>query len=156
MMHPYISGPMSNYEHHNFPAFFACEERLIELGHKPINPARLTPDCTWESAARDALENAESWESCIRRDVEAMLDADSICLLPGWNTSRGACLELVLAVSMGYPVLIWDPKEQTVKQLPVYDSVDIELYYNVAVNHLKKIGTISPLDMYNPSRDVLY
>ena len=151
-MRPYISGPMSNIEHHNFPAFFECEEVLKKLGHEPLNPARRTPECTWESAARDVLENSESWESCIRRDVETMIDADSICLMPRWNQSRGACLELVLAISMGYTVIVWTP--DAAHKVQFVDDVD--LYYNVAIDHLKKVGTISPLDMYNPSRDVLY
>lgn len=148
-MRPYISGPMSNIEHHNFPVFFKCEDELEEQGHFPINPARRTPKCTWETAVKDISEHPESWESCIRRDIQQVMDSDSIVLLPRWHTSRGACLELVLSVSIGNPVYVWFPGRELVHM------DDPALHYDMAVDHLKVRGIISPIDMYNVARPAL-
>lgn len=150
MKHPYISGPMTNIEYHNFPAFFQCETELQKLGYRPLNPARRTPACTWETAVKDVSENPETWESCIRRDILDVLNSDSIILLPRWSTSRGACLELVTSVSIGNPVLIWFPGRAPL------ELADPSLHYDMAIDHLKVRGIISPTDMYNPSRSVLY
>lgn len=150
MERPYISGPMTDIEHHNFPAFFQCETELRKLGYFPINPARRTSRCTWETAVKDVSEHPETWESCIRRDVHSVLEADSIILMNGWHRSRGACLELVLSVSIGNPVLVWFPEQE-----PVHIE-DPALHYDMAVDHLKTRGIISPLDMYNPSRTAIY
>lgn len=149
MKRPYISGPMSNIEHHNFPAFFNAENELEDRGYFPINPARRTAKCTWETAVKDISEHPESWESCIRRDIQQVMDSDSIVLLSGWNTSRGACLELVLSVSIGNPVLVWFPGRE-----PVFIE-DPALHYDMAIDHLKTRGIISPIDMYNVARPAL-
>lgn len=150
MKRPYISGPMTGIEHHNFPAFFQCESELEDTGLFPINPARRTPECTWETAVKDVSENPEAWESCIRRDIVEVLDSDSIVLMNGWHRSRGACLELIVSVSIGNPVLVWFPGQELVS------IVDPSLHYDMAVDHLKTRGIISPIDMYNPSRAAIY
>lgn len=139
MMRPYISGPMSNIPEHNFPMFFKCEDELRQAGYDPLNPAR-----------HDTPGTPESWESCIRRDVADVLEADGIVLLPRWSTSRGACLELVLSVSVGNPVLVWFPGHEL-----AWIS-DPSLHYDMAIDHLKIRGTISPVDMYNGQRTALY
>lgn len=149
-MRPYISGPMSNIKHHNFPAFFQCEEELIAWGFDPLNPARRTDECTWRSAYNDVMIELEPWESCIKRDIGALLETDSIVLMPGWSSSRGACLELVVSISIGNPVYIWFPEQEP-------ELVDEPgLYYQLALDHLKFRGIISPLDVYNPKRSMLY
>jgi hypothetical protein len=150
MKRPYISGPMSNVTHHNFPLFFQCEDELEKLGYFPLNPARQTAHCTWESAYEDVLLSNETWESCIRRDVQTVLDSDGTVLLPSWSSSRGACLELVLSISIGNPVYVWFPGQEPEE---VHEPA---LYYQLALDVLKNRGTISPLDMYNQSRPVLY
>lgn len=138
MKRPYISGPMSNVEHHNFPVFFQCEDELRTLGYDPLNPAR-----------HDTVGTVESWESCIRRDIADVLVADGIVLLPRWGTSRGACLELVLSVSVGNPVYIWFPAQNLI------EMEDPSLHYDMAIDHLKVRGIISPIDMYNHTRHAL-
>lgn len=146
----YVSGPMSNIEHHNFPAFYECEQDLESMGYQPLNPARRYADDTWEVASADVLDTPETWESCIRRDVVQVLNSEGIVLMPGWQKSRGACLELILSVSIGNSVAVWFPG----RELVLID--DPSIHYDMAVDTLKRFGTISPVDMYNAKRPVLY
>ena len=80
----YISGPMSGIPDFNFPFFNSTAAKLRALGLTVINPAEID---------QPTLE----WDDCIRRALKAMLDCDAIVLLPGWQHSKGAHLELLVA-----------------------------------------------------------
>jgi len=93
----YIAGPMSGLPEHNYPAFYAAEKKLVNLGHHVINPARLDDE---------SGETARTWDWYLRRDLQAMLgSADVVVLLPGWESSRGAMLERYVALTLGMIVL---------------------------------------------------
>lgn len=88
----YIAGPMAGLPQLNFPAFNAEAERLRALGYDVVNPAELN-------------EPGTPWAQCMRRDIRALLMCDAIALLPGWECSRGANLEWLIATELGMPVL---------------------------------------------------
>lgn len=88
----YISGPMTGLPELNFPAFNAAAHRLRALGHQVVNPAEVNPDTTM------------TWEQCMRADIKALCDCDTIALLPGWEASRGAHLEVHVAHRLGLTV----------------------------------------------------
>lgn len=90
----YLSGPMTGLPDLNFPAFHAEAARLRALGYQVANPAEInpTPD--------------ESWQSCLRKDLAALLACDALALLPGWEKSLGANLELHVAHRVGIEILI--------------------------------------------------
>lgn len=90
-MRVYISGPMTGYQLFNGSAFAAAEARLIDLGHEPLNPARHPEQATWADY--------------LRLDLRDVLDADAIAVLPGWEASRGAALEVHVAHQLGMTVL---------------------------------------------------
>jgi DNA-binding transcriptional regulator YdaS (Cro superfamily) len=82
----YLSGPMTGKVDLNRPAFNAEAARLRNLGYRVINPAEfeLAPDTTWAGY--------------MRHDIVAMLThCDTLVVLPGWNRSKGAQLEVYLA-----------------------------------------------------------
>jgi hypothetical protein len=81
----YISGPMSGIAEHNFPAFNAEAARLRALGYDVVNPVDINPD------------PGKPWHDCLRADIIAMLECDTLALLPGWEISEGANLELHIA-----------------------------------------------------------
>lgn len=81
----YISGPMTGLPDLNFPAFHAAANQLRGLGLDPVNPADINPD------------SGMTWAACMRADIKALCDCDALALLPGWEASRGAHLELHLA-----------------------------------------------------------
>jgi hypothetical protein len=99
----YLAGPMRGYRLYNFPAFFAAAIQLQECGHIVANPAArdmavgLDPHLDLdhpENAAVFSLKTAFEW------DLMEVMKADAIVLLPGWQESKGAQAELVLAISL--------------------------------------------------------
>jgi hypothetical protein len=102
-MRVYIAGGMRNYEAYNFPAFDAARDRLKVAGHEPVNPADLdrevgvieTTDPLPPNFLHDAME----------RDLKEICHCDAVALLPGWETSQGAAVEVALAKLLGLKFL---------------------------------------------------
>ena len=90
----YISGPMTGLMDSNFPAFNAEAERLRDLGHEVVNPAEINPD------------PATGWHACMRADLKALLDCDTLALLDGWQRSAGAHLEMHVAHRVGIDIVV--------------------------------------------------
>jgi hypothetical protein len=104
----YIAGPMTGIKDWNFPAFFEAEQQLIELGHDPINPAHNDG-----ATVQEALQSAGSpespnnmWSYYMKRDLPHVMEADALCLLPGWQKSKGASLEVTVAKAIGLPLYV--------------------------------------------------
>lgn len=108
MMKIYIAGPMSGMEDWNFPAFFEAERQLKELGHEPINPAHNDGETVEEAlkSAGSPERPNNSWAYYMRRDLPSVMGAEAICVLPGWQNSKGASLEVQVAKAIGLPLYI--------------------------------------------------
>lgn len=101
----YISGPMSGIPQFNFAAFAEAARVLREQGYTIVSPHEMdTPEmqaAAWKSAtgSMDDLPPGESWGTMLGRDVQIIADVcDGIVLLPGWEKSRGARLEVVVGL----------------------------------------------------------
>jgi len=97
----YISGPMSGIEGFNFPAFNAAAALWREAGWTVLNPAE---------NAEGSTERAFS--HYIRIDLGHLLQSDAIAMLPGWEYSRGACLEARCANALAlefYDAITFEP-----------------------------------------------
>ena len=92
-MKVYLSGPMTGIQDFNFPAFNAEAARLRAAGLQVVNPAEINPDTTM------------SWHECMRADIKALCDCDTLALMPGWESSQGAHLELHIAHRLGLRVI---------------------------------------------------
>lgn len=91
----YLSGPMTGYADYNRAAFDRATAALETL-----------PDVVVWSPPRDSTLTAEaSWEQHLRHDLTAMLACEVVVVLPGWEASRGASLEVDVAHAIGMPVL---------------------------------------------------
>jgi hypothetical protein len=90
----YLSGPMTGYADFNFPAFHAHAKRLRHKGYTVLNPA--------ENFAGNAALPRETY---LREDLGMVLRADAVAVLPRWNYSKGARLEVAVARAIGLPVL---------------------------------------------------
>lgn len=89
----YLSGQMSGLPDHNFPAFKEQAAKLRAAGYEVINPAELNPDPSM------------TWEECLRVDIRELCTCDAIALMPGWERSKGANLELHIAHRLGLEVM---------------------------------------------------
>ncbi len=88
----YVSGPMTGLPDLNFPAFAAMTANLRADGHTVTNPSEINPD-------------GGSWNDCMRRDIAALMDCDTVATLPGWLNSEGAVLEVTIAQRLGMKVV---------------------------------------------------
>jgi hypothetical protein len=88
----YISGPMTGRPELNFPAFHAAAAALRAQGFDVVNPAELNTD------------PKAGWHACMRQDIKALCDCNLLVLLPGWEDSKGAHIELNLAHRLGLVV----------------------------------------------------
>ena len=91
----YISGPMTGHADLNFLAFNAVAADLRAHGHTVVNPAE--KQC-------EGNPNM-NWADYMRLDIVAMMECDTIIMLPGWAGSRGARLERCIALELGFAVL---------------------------------------------------
>jgi nucleoside 2-deoxyribosyltransferase len=85
----YLAGPMTGYEEFNYPAFNEAAGRLRACGFTVLNPAENTRDIN------------DLWQAFMREAIGQLVTADAIALLPGWQWSRGAKIEVDLAKALG-------------------------------------------------------
>lgn len=91
----YLSGPMTGHPEHNYPLFHEVEHELAEF-----LSAHLPPEEGWEivNPARNfGGDRTRERVEYMRLDLQSVLKADVIVLLPGWQGSDGACKEVSLA-----------------------------------------------------------
>lgn len=105
-MRVYLAGPMSGWPEHNFPAFNARAAELRAKGIEVFNPAENAGD----GDAAEADKNRRAY--FIRKDIfaivgdgEAASKVDAVVLLEDWHLSRGARLEVEIAMQCDIPVL---------------------------------------------------
>jgi hypothetical protein len=98
----YLAGPMAGIPEHNYPLF----RRVSAYYRQTYNREIIDPtDWVGGSPPED-----KSYNECLKGSLRELLRADSIFLLPGWERSRGATLELLVAVLLGYRVylvIVW-------------------------------------------------
>lgn len=88
----YLSGPMTGMDDFNFPAFHAEAARLRAEGNFVINPAE------------HGEEPNLPWAEYLRKDIKLLMECDHIHLLPGWSNSKGARLEVHIALELGFVI----------------------------------------------------
>lgn len=106
MKRVYLSGPMSGIAESNFPTFHAWTAKLRADGFDVVNPAEINPGPAPQGAeAQSSAAWTAYYNSCMRADLREMMDCDAIALMPGWEGSKGANLELHVAHRLGMEVL---------------------------------------------------
>ena len=102
----YIAGPMRGYAEFNFPAFDEARDRGLLLGFQIVSPADMDRErnffATGAKGEDGELANFDM-DAAIHADIEAILAADAIAMLPGWEKSTGAKAE--------YRIAVWAKKE---------------------------------------------
>lgn len=103
----YIAGPMSGYEHFNFPAFFAAQKKLEAEGWKVWNPAakdiesEVQKDASFATGNdKQLMESGWDFRDAYLWDCEKVIRGNGIYMLRGWEKSAGARGEHAVAVSI--------------------------------------------------------
>lgn len=101
-MRIYLAGPMTGYPDFNYPAFHAAAADLRGRGFKVINPAE-------NHGGDQSLPMIEY----LRADLPQVLAVDAVALLPGWEKSTGAKIEVVVAQHAGVDVCLYQAQTIT-------------------------------------------
>ncbi len=99
----YLSGPMSGKPYYNLPAFAKAAATLRDKGFDVISPAELDDDevtqaCLQSPTGTEKVGD-QTWGDFLARDIKIVADqCDGVIVMPGWEESNGACLELAVAM----------------------------------------------------------
>ena len=130
----YISGRITGLPYPIVVKRFAvAARRLSELGHHPVNPI-------YNGLPRDA-----TWAEHMRADLATLKTCDGVCMLRGWERSRGAQIERHVALKRGMPIYTFSEDRQLI---PLTDSPDT----NPINHHKMKVNIVNtsrhPLPKY--------
>ena len=105
----YISGQISGLSQEEYHTNFGLAEAYLEsIDHKPVNPLKIMACETEECAPSDSKKEDGSYlhdYGCYMKfDILALLDCDAIMMLPNWENSRGAQVELAVAEACGLEI----------------------------------------------------
>ena len=93
----YISGKISGLDNHYVQLkFAACAESLKSVGYEPVNPLK------------NGLPSSASWKEHMRADIALLKTCDYIYLQRDFIMSRGAMIELFLAIRWGKSIIMSD------------------------------------------------
>ena len=115
----YISGPMtssdSEEQTRNVQAFHDCATLLRASGCRPVNPANAWP-CkhAWLYKSMERVLGKErAYRTVLLYDLWLLSRSDNICMIDGWQESRGAKIEEGFAFCLGIVRShTYDPKQQ--------------------------------------------
>lgn len=90
----YIAGAITGRSFEEYRKQFAQAEEWFNLnGIETVNPVTLPHD------------HDKSWESYMREGLRALLDCSAVYMLKGWEASKGATLERLVAQSVGIKII---------------------------------------------------
>lgn len=93
-MKVYICGPMTGFVDFNRESFVSATRLVRDRGHTAVSPVELNTDEYGYFPSRD-------WQGAMRVDIAALMKCDIILLLEGWENSKGATLEHIIATQVG-------------------------------------------------------
>lgn len=96
----YLAGPMSGLPECNYAAFDTAARELRALDIIIVSPHETFP-----------VKDDSRWLECLRHDVKTLLSCHGMILLPGWTKSRGARLEVSIALSLEMPICLWQGQQ---------------------------------------------
>ncbi len=88
----YVSGSITGMPNGNIEAFAQKTKQLREQGYFVINPTENGTD-------------KETWNYYMRKDISELMQCEAICMLPGWQRSKGANIEFGLALQFEMRIL---------------------------------------------------
>lgn len=93
-MKAYIAGKIGNLSPDDYkPKFERAAQVLLSTGYVPVIPYQL-----------DHKPDSE-WEDYMKTDIAAMLGCDAVYALNNWRSSKGARIEIGLAIKLNIPII---------------------------------------------------
>lgn len=94
----YMAGPMTGRREWNYPEFHTAAKALRARGFSIHNPA--------EHYGGDTTLTRDLY---LRAAIVAVLASDFVVVLPDWDYSPGANLEVDIALELGLPIFTYQP-----------------------------------------------
>jgi hypothetical protein len=118
----YIAGPMTGYPESNYPAFDEARDMLLKNGYVPISPADMSREANLISQEDidSGVMPPSTLQEFMRKDIPAVATADGILLIEGWEASKGANIELMVALICD--LVIWVQVTDTAGDLQVIEA----------------------------------
>jgi len=112
----YLAGPMRGIKNFNFPAFHEAAAILRKKGLTVFSPAEKDLEKYDESVLSSPTGNLKTAEkkgfdlrSALATDLNWICRrANMVCLLPGWEKSKGACAEKATAEALGIEITLYE------------------------------------------------
>lgn len=90
----YIIGAVSGLEREAVVAKFEkAAQALKSAGMVPVNPVEVVPETS-------------TWNDAMRQCIAALVTCDAVVILPDWNNSKGAYLEVMIARNLDMPQFV--------------------------------------------------
>jgi len=89
----YLDGPMTGFEDFNFPAFNKMAAKLRARGYVVENPAE------------HGVVDGADWADYMAYDLTRLGLCGQVAVLPGWENSKGARLEVHIARELGMKIV---------------------------------------------------
>lgn len=93
---------MTGYPGYNFQRFNLVEKQLADAGIECVNPVHICKKYKEEHVLADKAV----FDKMIAEEQEAERKCDAILLLDGWQVSKGARLELKIALEMDMQIFL--------------------------------------------------
>lgn len=103
-MKVYLAGKMTGLPLYNFPLFKRYAAELRVDGHEVLSPAERDLAMGFDPT-RTVEEQGFDLKAAWRSNIEMLLRADGIAVIPGYETSDGTLDELKIARRLGLKVL---------------------------------------------------
>lgn len=88
----YVAGPMTGLPDFNYPAFREATRLLQLAGYEVRDPS---------TSVNPTPEDYHGW---LRAGLAMLIECDGVAMLPGWEASGGARLELLVGATLGMQV----------------------------------------------------
>ena len=103
----YLSGPMTGIPNYNHELFDRVAKEFRDANFAVCSPAEFF-DCDLTKERKEYMREA----------VKYLLEADTIVLLPGWEESKGARLEVGIATELDLIVVEYVENDEQAAKLP--------------------------------------
>lgn len=112
----YLAGPMTGLPEFNQHAFRVCAQTLRASGWTVLSPLEMDNE---EGIDLDGTEGNETFDfrSAMSRDLKAVCEVDAVIVMPGWEQSTGARLEVYVALAVDTPVYTY-LNQRKIEELP--------------------------------------
>lgn len=99
-MRAYVAGPMTGLPRFNFDAFESACDLLRSQGYAVTSPHEMDLKNGFDPNSDGA---GHDLRAALEADIAAVKAADLVVLLPGWQSSPGVMVEMLVASAHGVP-----------------------------------------------------